>query len=95
MSEYSIEAPARHSTATGLKIVFVADFHIDTNTSESLIRRFVNKTNSVSPDIVLFVGDIVEERNIDELKTRTDILKQTSATYGVFGVLGNHEYYRG
>ena len=95
MSEYSIEAPARHSTATGLKIVFVADFHIDKNTPESLIHRFVTKTNSVSPDIVLFAGDIVEGRNIDELKSRTDILKQISARYGVFGVLGNHEYYRG
>ena len=95
LSKYSIEIPARSSTATNLKIAFMADFHIDTNTPESLIKKVVAKTNRVSPDIVLFVGDIVEGRNNDELRSRTDILRQISATYGVFGVLGNHEYYRG
>ena len=95
ISEYSIEVPARSSGATTLKIVFIADFHIDTDTPESFIRNFVTKTNNMSPDIVLFGGDIVEGRNIDVLKSRTDILKQISAKYGVFGVLGNHEYYRG
>ena len=95
MSEYFIEVHARQSTANNLKIAFVADFHIDTNTPEDFIKKFVTKTNSVTPDIVLFAGDIVEGRNINELENTTNILKQISATYGVFGVIGNHEYYRG
>ena len=95
VSEYSIEVPARESTAAKLKIAFVADFHIDTDTPERFIRSFVTKTNSILPDVVLFGGDIVEGRNTRDLQSRTDILKQISAKYGAFGVLGNHERYRG
>jgi len=95
VSEYTIETPARSSKAESLKIAFVADFHIDTDTPESFIKRFVTKTNSLAPDIVLFGGDIVEGRNTRDLQSRTDILKLISAKYGAFGVLGNHERYRG
>ena len=95
ISEYTIETPARSSKVENLKIVFAADFHIDTDTPEGFIRRFVTKTNNLKPDIVLFGGDIVEGRNTRDLQSKTDILKHISAKYGVFGVLGNHERYRG
>ena len=94
ISEYTIEMPARLSNAENLKIVFVADFHIDTDTPEDFIRRFVTKTNNLKPDIVLFGGDIVEGRNTHDLQSRTEILTQISAKYGAYSVLGNHERYR-
>ena len=95
VSEYTIETPARSSKAENLKIAFIADFHIDTDTPESFIRRFVTKTNSLAPDIVLFGGDIAEGRNSHNLQSKADILKQISSKYGAFGVLGNHDRYRG
>jgi len=95
VSEYKIEIPARSSKVSHLKIAFVADFHIDANTPEGFIKRFVAKTNSLAPDIVLYGGDIVEGRNTRNLQSKTDILKQIFAKYGSFGVLGNHDRYRG
>ena len=96
VSEYTIEVPARSSKAKHLRIAFVADFHIDSDTPEGFIRKFVTKTNKLAPDIVFFGGDIVEGRSAgSNLQSRTEILKQVSAKYGAFGVLGNHDRYRG
>ena len=95
VTEYSIEVPARSSKIKSLKIAFVADFHIDQDISENFIKRFVTKVNSLAPDIMLYGGDIVEGRNTRGLESKTDILKQVSAKYGAYGVLGNHDRYRG
>ena len=95
VSEYTIEVPAKSSKASHLKIAFVADFHIDASTSESFIRRFVTEINNLAPDIVLYGGDNIEGRNAGGLQSKADILKQISTKYGMFGVLGNHDRYRG
>ena len=95
VTEYAIETPARSSKASHLRIAFAADFHIDANTPEGFIRRFVAEVNSLAPDIVLFGGDIIEGRNTGGLQSKADILKQISTKYGMFGVLGNHDRYRG
>ena len=95
VSSYAIEIPARASKISHLKIAFVADFHIDVDTPDGFIRRFVTKVNSFTPDIMLYGGDIVEGRNTRGLQSKTDMLKQISAKYGSYGVLGNHDRYRG
>ena len=95
VTEYSIEVPARSSKARSLKIAFVADFHVDHDIPEDFIRRFVKIVNSHEPDIMLYGGDIVEGRYTSGLESKTDILKQVSVKYGAYGVLGNHDRYRG
>ena len=95
VTEYTMETPARSSKASYLRIAFAADFHIDADTSEDFIRRFVTEVNNLAPDIVLFGGDIIEGRNSGALQSKADILKHISAKYGMFGVLGNHDRYRG
>ena len=95
VTEYSIEVPARTSKAKSLRIAFVADFHIDPDTPEDFIKRFVKTANNLKPDIMLYGGDIIEGRNARGLKSKADILKQISTKYGSYGVLGNHDRYRG
>ena len=95
VTEYSVEVPARSSKASHLKIAFVADFHVDSDISEDFIRRFVTKINNIAPDIMLYGGDIVEGRNSRGLQSKTDILKRVSTKYGSYGVLGNHDRFRG
>jgi predicted MPP superfamily phosphohydrolase len=93
-TQYTIDIPAHESPAGKLRIAFAADFHIDTRTPEKFIQKFADEVNSHQPDLVLFVGDIVEGRSAAQLKNRTDILSQITSTYGSYGVLGNHEHYR-
>jgi hypothetical protein len=93
---YEIEVPAGSSSLEDLRIAFAADFHIDSETEIGFMKRFVYKVNELDPDIVLFGGDIVEGHHTDRrIADHEKILKQIESRYGVYGVLGNHEYYRG
>jgi predicted MPP superfamily phosphohydrolase len=94
-TEYSIEVPARSSELEHLRLAFAADFHIDTDTPVNFVKRFVEKVESVSPDIMLFGGDIVEGHDGEKMDRHEELLNEISPRYGVYGVLGNHEYYRG
>ena len=94
-TEYSIEIPARSSELDRLRIAFAADFHIDTETPVNFVKRFVEKVESVSPDIMLFGGDIVEGHDGEKMDEQERLLNKIKPVYGVYGVLGNHEYYRG
>jgi uncharacterized protein len=94
VSHYQITVPKRNSQLHNLRVVFVADFHIQENTSLPFVKQFVRKVNALEPDIMLYGGDIVEGR--DENKVSEDILsalRKVQSIYGAFGVPGNHEYY--
>ncbi len=94
-TEYKIDLPARSSDLRHLRIAFAADFHIDTETDIGFIRRFAGKIQEISPDIMLFGGDIVEGHDGERMDQQEKLLKNIDARFGVYGVLGNHEYYRG
>ena len=76
-----------------LNIVMASDIHIGTIIGRSWLEPFVDKVNSLSPDIVLLPGDVVDSSI--ELIIRENLgeeLKRIRARYGVFASLGNHEY---
>jgi hypothetical protein len=96
VSEYNISVPKRESNIKSLKVVFVADFHLQKDSRLSFVEQFVRKVNALQPDIILYGGDIIEGR--DENKISVEIesaLKSIQSKYGAFGVLGNHEFYGG
>jgi len=95
-SEYRIEIPAGKSTLKHLRIAFVADFHLQERTGINFVRRFAEKIKAIEPDIMIFGGDIIEGDNDDgNVKEHESILKGIQTKYGVYSVLGNHEYYAG
>ncbi len=76
-----------------LTIVQLSDIHIDVTTKYSTIKNFVEKTNSLNPDIIVFTGDLADT---DITKTYEKYgLLDLKSKYGIFAVSGNHEYYRG
>jgi len=79
-----------------LECLFMTDVHLGTIINQKRLSKIIEISNSVNPDIVLLGGDIVDqhinqliERNLGAMKT------QFLSKYGVFGVLGNHEYFGG
>jgi uncharacterized protein len=95
-SEYNIEIPGRKSVIKNLKIAFAADFHLKEGSNIRFVGRFVKKIEEINPDLMIFGGDIVEGDKEDENMTLIEkLLCVIKPKYGVYAVLGNHEYYSG
>ena len=78
----------------GMTIALLADLHADGITRADRIRRIVQRTNSLNPDLIVIAGDFVDGTvpvHGEDLRPLADL----KARYGVFGVPGNHEYYSG
>lgn len=76
----------------GLRILQISDLHVGTyGEDDSFIRRLVSEINALHPDVVMFTGDIVN-RHSSELIPFMDALSGIDAPYGVYSILGNHDY---
>jgi predicted MPP superfamily phosphohydrolase len=96
ISEYKIEIPAKSSGIKNLKIAFVADFHLQEGTNIHFVERFTKNISDIKPDLMLFGGDIVEgDRQDENMAVFEKLISDIKTKYGVFTVLGNHEYYAG
>lgn len=78
--------------STPLKIVQLSDVHISTLMTEDKVEKIVDKVNATSPDIIVLTGDIVDTKT-KFANEAIDELKNLKANYGIYYVLGNHEYY--
>ncbi len=88
---YDISSP-KIKEAT--KIVMLSDLHIEADTSPQTIKKIVEKVNSLKPDAVVLVGDIIDNTP-GKLFAQMMELKQLSPKDHVYVVLGNHEFYSG
>lgn len=79
-----------------LNIVMASDIHLGTIIGRKPTRKIVELINSLKPDIILLPGDIIDSEVEPVVKQDLgSVLRELSATYGVFGVTGNHEYIGG
>ena len=84
----------KSSELESLRVVVASDFHLGVLSHKKHLQRFVTLSNEVKPDIVFLVGDIVDDDPKWFVQEgMADVMKQLTSTYGVYGVLGNHEYY--
>ena len=84
----------KDSELTSMRVVVASDFHLGVLSNKKHLQRFVNLSNEAKPDVVFLAGDLVD----DDPKWfvadgMAEVMKQLTSTYGVYGVLGNHEYY--
>jgi hypothetical protein len=75
----------------GLRIVHISDIHSGSFNNASAVARAIDMINDQKPDLVFFTGDLVNNK-ADEMEPYIDIFKQIKARYGVFSILGNHDY---
>jgi uncharacterized protein len=73
-----------------MTIVLLSDFHVGPYKGKDFVRRVVERVQDIDPDLVLLLGDFVylESDPIDALTP----LSHIQPRYGIFSVLGNHEY---
>ncbi|MBS0011442.1 MAG: metallophosphoesterase [Bacteroidales bacterium] len=82
------------SAGTGeLKIAAVSDMHLGSIIGKRSIRILSGKLRDLSPDMILFLGDIVDGEIKPVLrKDLLELLDLPSSARHVYGVMGNHEY---
>ncbi len=85
---YSKNLPTKFS---GLKIVQFSDLHLVSLFSEQQLKNAVDAINNQEADIVVFTGDLVSYK-AKELDKYKHILSTIKANYGVYAILGNHDY---
>ena len=89
-----LEAPVDAADANGLTIVHLSDFHIGFRPSFNVraTRKAVDMALAARPDFVLITGDFAcGPRDEDHLQRQLRRLTG-AASFGVFGVLGNHDH---
>lgn len=90
--EESVEIPNLPSNFEGFKIVQISDLHLGTyGTDTTYVSRLVDSVNTLRPDLIVFTGDIAN-RHSKELLPFLSSLSRLHATYGVYSILGNHDY---
>jgi len=75
----------------GLKIVQFSDVHLGTWPSKQKLSVAMNMINSLNPDIIFFTGDMFNYCTADG-KGFESILKTLHAPYGIYAIMGNHDY---
>ncbi|WP_093799435.1 metallophosphoesterase [Streptomyces sp. Wb2n-11] len=81
-------------SAHGFRIAVVSDVHLGPILGRAHTRRIVDTINSVQPDLVAVVGDLVDG-SVADLGPAAEPLAQLRARHGSFFVTGNHEYFSG
>jgi len=76
----------------GFRIVQLSDFHISPFITADQIRRCVTIANGLKADLVALTGDYLADDPAAEGEV-VHALAGLRASYGVFGCLGNHEFY--
>lgn len=90
--EVDFEFPHLPAAFDGFRIVQISDLHVGTyGDDDRFMRKLVGVINGLHPDAVMFTGDIVN-RHSSELAPFVDALSGIEAPYGVFSILGNHDY---
>lgn len=75
----------------GLKIVHISDIHSGSFTDKHAVRKGVEKILNEKPDLILFTGDLVNDRS-HEMDDYMDVFRELKAPMGVYSVFGNHDY---
>ncbi|MFC2102326.1 metallophosphoesterase [Bacteroidota bacterium] len=75
----------------GLRIVQISDIHLGSWNSMSKLSELVGLVNELEPDLVFFTGDLCNY-STKEAWPFQEILSNIRSTYGIYAILGNHDY---
>ena len=78
--------------AEGMKIALMADMHVGLYTRPSRLRQFFEATRAANPDLVIILGDLIDDDPyfVPKLLESTRFLDPKTP---LLAVLGNHEIY--
>jgi len=76
----------------GFRIVQISDIHAGSFDSIEQVKKGIALINAQKADLIVFTGDLVNSLK-EEINPYIEAFSSLSAPYGMFSVLGNHDYY--
>jgi predicted MPP superfamily phosphohydrolase len=92
--EVDVEDTRLPDSFHNFRIAQISDLHIGPTVQTRYVKRVVEKTNALVPDLIVITGDLVDAHT-ESIKHHLQPLANLKAKHGVFYVTGNHEYYWG
>jgi len=75
----------------GIKIVQISDIHAGSFWDRDAVIEGIEKIKNLNADLILFTGDLVNSKS-DEMDNWKDLFSTLSAPFGIYSILGNHDY---
>ena len=94
VTQQTLRIPDLPKTFEGLRILFVSDIHHGKNFPLKRLKHLVLQLNTLEADIVLFGGDYYQWGH-EYVAASFQELQRIEAPLGKYGVLGNHDYWKG
>ena len=92
VKEYTFASKDLPEEFDGFRIVHISDLHLGTYGNDTArVAQLIDKTLEQHGDIILFTGDLVNMESKEALPF-TNQLQRLTAPYGVYSILGNHDY---
>ena len=86
-----VRFPVLPEELQGLKIIHISDLHLGSWANKQALIDAMEVINDEKADFIFFTGDLVNFLT-KEAYAYKNILSQLKARYGVYAVLGNHDY---
>lgn len=93
LTEQTLDVAGWPSSLAGFRIGFLTDLHRSTTVSHQMIAGAVDLVMAHHPDIIVVGGDYVTNRDHRFVQPAAEALARLSAPFGVFAVLGNHDWW--
>ncbi len=96
-TRYDITVRTSNMETGTLNIVMVSDTHFGALYDANDLRVLVESINALSPDLVVFTGDVVDRSylTLNNAKTYQHEFSKLDARYGIYACMGNHEGFYG
>ena len=90
VTKLGIDIPTFPAALEGFTIAQLGDFHLGEHVSRDQVRRAVEMTNALAPDLIVLTGDFVTG-SASYSAPCAEELARLEAAYGAYAVVGNHD----
>lgn len=93
VTRYELTLPGKFTPFT---MAAVSDIHLGRQIGKTRLARLTALVNDQHPDVIALLGDTIDD-DLEPVKHfgGAEGLRQFSAPWGVYAIMGNHEYLRG
>jgi predicted MPP superfamily phosphohydrolase len=90
--EHSIVLPPQFKSLNRFRIAQISDVQGDGRTTPQILRRYVEKVNSLHPDMVFFAGDLVTSGTV-YIDSTAEIMGGLRSRFGTVAAVGDHDMF--